>query len=589
MASVWGELRRRNVVRVAIAYGIVSWLILQLTDVLLPLLTLPEWVGRLVLFLLVIGFILALFLSWAYEMTPEGVKREKDVDRSESITPNTGRKLDFSIIAMLVVALGYFVWESRFEVSSIENESEIAANEAEITATSQQRTIAVLPFVNMSSDEEQEYFSDGLSEELLNLLARIPELRVTSRSSAFFYKGKEIKIADVGRELGVEHILEGSVRRSGDTIRITAQLIEVDSDIHVWSETWDRTFEDIFVIQDEIAAAVVSALKISLLGDTPRSHVTVPEAYAMYLQSEQLGNLLNKESMRQAEALLLRALEIDEQFAPGWARLSRVYFGGSTTGSWPPIEGAALARSAAEKALSIDDGNVIARITLSLIARFYEYDPEVADRELDLAVSLAPNDGGVLLGLSGRFSRQGNYEEAIPFAEQAVLVDPLNPVVKRVLGNTYFAAGDNDAAVSTWEEGLALNSAAGLFRFRIGVVQLMNGEHERALQEFDRESLDGYRSSGRAATFFAMGDSENADAELAHLLDLGIRWTFEIASVHAYRGELDEAFAWLDRALARRDTSLVRIQWDPFMTSLYDDPRYEPLLEKLGQKRVAGH
>jgi TolB-like protein/Tfp pilus assembly protein PilF len=588
MTSVWGELKRRNVVRVAIAYGIVSWLILQLTDVLVPLLTLPEWVGRFVFFLIVIGFILALFLSWAYELTPEGVKLEKHVDRSQSITHATGRKLDFAIIAMLVVALAYFVWESRFEVSSIENGSEVVANEAEITATSQQRTIAVLPFVNMSSDEEQEYFSDGLSEELLNLLARIPELRVTSRSSAFFYKGKEFKIADVGRELGVDHILEGSVRRSGDTIRITAQLIEVDSDVHVWSETWDRTFADVFVIQDEIAEAVVSALKIRLLGDTPRSLATAPEAYAMYLQSENFSNLLTKESMQQAEALLIRALEIDEHFAPGWARLSLVYLRGSGTGTWPPIEAAALARSAAEKALSIDDGNVGAHIVLSGIARTYEYDPEVADRELDIAVSLAPNDGVVLRELGRRFSAQGNYKRAIPYGEQAALMDPLNPLPKRLLAYNHIEAGDNDAAVAVAKEGLALNPAAVQFHFQIGIVHFVNGEYERALEEYDRESLDGFRSAGRAVTFFAMGDSVNADVELAHLIDLGIRWTYEIASVHAYRGELDEAFAWLDRAMARRDQSLARIQRDPFMTNLYDDPRYEPLLEKLGQKRIAG-
>jgi len=588
MASVWGELKRRNVVRVAIAYGIVSWLVLQLTDVMVPLLTLPEWVGRFVFFVLVIGFILALFLSWAYEITPEGVKLEKHVDRSQSITHATGRKLDFAIIAMLVVALTYFVWESRFEESSIENGSIATANEAEITATDQQRTIAVMPFINMSSDPEQEYFSDGLSEELLNLLARIPELRVTSRSSAFFYKGKDIQIADIGRELGVEHILEGSVRRSGNTIRITAQLIEVDTDVQVWSETWDRTIADVFVIQDEIAEAVVSALKISLLGDKPRSFATAPESYALYLQSDQLNNLGTKESMQQAEALLLRALEIDEQFAPGWARLSQVYLFGARRGIRPPIEAAALALSAAKKALSLDDGNVVAQITLHLIARTYEYDPEVADRELDIAVLLAPNDSRVLMALSTRLALQGNHERAISYAEQAVLMDPLFPGARRTLGSRYREAGDYDAAISVYEEGLALNPGAIRFHWRLGRVYFVNGEYGRALQEFDREPLDGYRVRGRAVTFFAMGDAVNADAELAHLIDLGIRWTFEIASVHAYRGELDEAFAWLDRAIARRDQSLPRIQWDPFMINLYDDPRFDPLLEKLGQERIVG-
>ncbi len=229
MASVWGELKRRNVVRVAVAYAIVSWLILQLTDVLIPLLDLPEWVGRFVFLLLVIGFLLALILSWAYELTPQGVKLGKDVDSSESITHITGRKIDFVIIGVLVVAVGFLLVDKLYL-----GEGDTVPDKVIVT---ERKAIAVLPFINMSSDPEQEYFSDGLAEELLNLLARIPELRVTSRSSSFSYKGKDFKIADVGRELNVGHVLEGSVRRSGDQIRITAQLIDVSEDAHIWSDT----------------------------------------------------------------------------------------------------------------------------------------------------------------------------------------------------------------------------------------------------------------------------------------------------------------------------------------------------------------
>jgi len=588
MSKFYDELKRRNVVRVAVVYIIAAWILMQVVDVMFPALNLPLWTITAVAALVLIGFPFAIILAWAFELTPEGTRTEQEVDPAESVTPSTGRKLDYAIIGLLAIALAYFVWESRFEESSIENGSTVTANEAEITATSQQRTIAVLPFVNMSSDKEQEYFSDGLSEELLNLLARIPELRVTSRSSAFSYKGKDFKIADVGRELGVAHILEGSVRRSGNTIRITAQLIEVDTDVQVWSETWDRTIADVFVIQDEIAEAVVSALKISLLGDAPRSLTTAPETYAMYLQSEQLINLGTNEGMQQAESLLLRALEIDEQFAPGWARLSQVYLFGARRGIRPPIEAAALALSAAKKALSLDDGNVVAQITLHLIARTYEYDPEVADRELDIAVLLAPNDSRVLMALSTRLALQGNHERAISYAEQAVLMDPLFPGARRTLGSRYREAGDYDAAISVYEEGLALNPGAIRFHWRLGRVYFVNGEYGRALQEFDREPVDGFRVRGRAVTFFAMGDAVNADAELAHLIDLGIQWTYEIASVHAYRGELDDAFEWLDRAMARRDNSLHEIQWDPLMTTLYNDPRFEPLLETLGQERIVG-
>ena len=270
--SFFEELKRRNIIRVGTAYLVVAWLTLQVTDIVAPILDLPGVFSRNVLLILVIGFPLVLILAWLFELTPEGVKREIDVDRSVAISTRSTRKFDAGIIAVLAVAvtlfaLDKFVWDQGLSTNAA------------------RQSIAVLPFVNMSSDAEQEYFSDGLTEELLNLLARMPELSVTSRSSAFYYKGKEIKIADVGRELGVAHILEGSVRRSGETIRVTAQLIQVETDTHLWSSTWDRKLEDIFVIQDEISQAVVRELKVRLVGDAPRSDTTDPEAYRLYLQA----------------------------------------------------------------------------------------------------------------------------------------------------------------------------------------------------------------------------------------------------------------------------------------------------------------
>ncbi|MEJ2256586.1 MAG: hypothetical protein P8X98_06200 [Woeseiaceae bacterium] len=218
--SLFAELKRRNVFRVGVAYIVLAWLLLQVGDTLAPALHLPEWINSALAFFLILGFPLAIFFAWAFELTPDGLKLEKDVDRDTSITPQTGRKLDRTIIALLVVGLGYFVWHSQ----TVHDDDEVVATVAG------QPSIAVLPFENMSSDEEQEYFSDGLTEELLNLLAKIPELKVTSRTSAFFYKDKDIKLADVGKQLDVDHILEGSVRKSGNTIRITAQLIEVATD-----------------------------------------------------------------------------------------------------------------------------------------------------------------------------------------------------------------------------------------------------------------------------------------------------------------------------------------------------------------------
>ena len=351
MASVWEELKRRNVVRVAIAYAIVSWLILQIADVLTPLLRLPEWVGGFVFLLLVIGFLLALILSWAYELTPEGLKKEKDVERSESITHVTGRKLDFVIIAMLVVALGYFSYDKFVldpgrDAAEVEAAVQVAQEQVAESVEPQDsiKSIAVLAFVNMSDDPGNEYFSDGISEEILNLLAKLPELRVTSRSSAFSFKGQNLDVPTMAARLNVAHILEGSVRKSGNDLRITAQLIDVATDTHLWSETYDRKLENIFAVQDEIATAVVDALKITLLGKEPKSTETDPEAYALYLQGLYFHNQGIEESTNRAEILLKEALDIDPGFAKALAELGSVYLNQAINGYRPLVEGNKLGK-----------------------------------------------------------------------------------------------------------------------------------------------------------------------------------------------------------------------------------------------------
>ncbi len=280
MTSFWGELKRRNVVRVAIAYAVVSWLLLQVADVVLDNIEAPTWVFQAILLLLVIGFPVAIIFAWAFELTPEGLKKEKDVDRSESITHVTGRKLDFVIIGVLVIAVGFLLVDKLYLSEGDTVPDEIIATE--------RKSIAVLPFVNMSNDANNEYFSDGISEEILNLLVKVPELRVTSRSSAFSFKGQNLDVPTMAAKLNVVHVLEGSVRKSGNQLRITAQLIDGETDTHLWSETYERELKDVFAIYDEIAAAVVDELKIKLLGEPPKATETNSEAYALYLQGHDI-------------------------------------------------------------------------------------------------------------------------------------------------------------------------------------------------------------------------------------------------------------------------------------------------------------
>jgi len=306
--SLFNELKRRNVFRVGVAYIVVAWLVAQVLQLVFESFGTPDWVMKTILVLLATGLPLALFFAWAFEMTPEGIKREHEIDRSQSITSQTGKKLNLTIITVMALALAYFAFD-KFVISEREiaittetvAEETTAPNAPPQVVTSEATTetdnsIAVLPFINMSSDEEQEYFSDGLSEELLNLLAKIPELKVASRSSSFQFKGEKIDITEVAQKLKVSHVLEGSVRKAGSHVRITAQLVKADDGYHMWSETYDRSLDNIFAIQDEISAAVVAALKIELLGEAPKSEVVNPEAYALWMKGRYIYAKWGKEN-----------------------------------------------------------------------------------------------------------------------------------------------------------------------------------------------------------------------------------------------------------------------------------------------------
>ena len=298
--SLFAELKRRNVFRVGIAYAITSWALLQVTDVVSPILGLPAWAPRLIFVILAIGLPPALIFAWAYEMTPEGLKREKDVDRSRSITSQTGRKLDRIIISVLSVAVVLLLIDKFMLSPAIPPD----------TAETSDKSIAVLPFVNMSSDPEQEFFSDGITEEILNSLAAVKELKVAGRTSSFAFKGRNEDLRLIGDTLGVAHILEGSVRKAGATVRITAQLIQVDDGFHLWSETYDRQLNDVFAIQDEIATEILKQLKARLLDEEIAiltAERTDPEVYDLYLLAKQRIYSRTRETIESAAELLDRA------------------------------------------------------------------------------------------------------------------------------------------------------------------------------------------------------------------------------------------------------------------------------------------
>ncbi len=444
MRGLWclQELKRRNVFRVGIAYAVVAWLLLQLTDVLKELLGLPDEVGRTVVLLLIVGFFPAVIFAWAFEMTPEGLRRESDVDRTSSIAPQTGRKLDRIIIGILVLALAGFAWD-KFGRSAPAPVQDSGLVETPVEAPALDKSIAVLPFVNMSGNVDNEYFSDGLSEELLNLLAKVNGLKVAARTSSFKFKGKELDIVEIGNALNVATVLEGSVRRSGNQARITAQLIKVDDGFHLWSETYDRELDNIFEVQDEIARAIVDALKLPLLGqgDSPiRAEQTADfEAYDLYLLGRYRMNEFNEDNIRTAIGYFERVIEIDPDFAPAWAQLASAYLLLQDYGSFSFDEAMQLSEEAAQRALQLEPGLADA---LNAEALRYNYLglPGKAAEIYEQVLGIEPSNVQALRGLSQSLSPMETTRR-VELARSALALDPLSGTLQQFVIDAL--SGDN--------------------------------------------------------------------------------------------------------------------------------------------------
>ena len=429
MTLFWGELKRRNVVRVAIAYAVVSWLLLQVADVVLDNIEAPTWVFQAILLLLVIGFPVAIIFAWAFEMTPEGLKREHEVDRSQSITSQTGRRLDFLIIGVLVVAVGVLLAD-KFLLSEPPMTPETVAEdiaEPEETVPS----IAVLPFVNMSADEDSAYFSDGLADTVLHMLAQIRDLRVAARTSSFQFRGQSLDVAKIGEQLNVGTILEGSVQRSGDKIRVTAQLIDVSNGYHLWSGIFDRELEDIFAIQDEIATAVVSALRVSLLGESAeilnRDQTDNVEAYTEYLLGINDLHVRTTDSLASAIRHFQEAVRLDPDYALAHATLGRAYIESRNYGSssMSSIEGLAAARVAANHALDLSADSSTALAILGIAERS-DGNLDSAGQILSKAVEVGPNNTFALTGYAQYLAADGRPAESVVRYRQILRLDPLS-------------------------------------------------------------------------------------------------------------------------------------------------------------------
>jgi serine/threonine protein kinase/tetratricopeptide (TPR) repeat protein len=446
-----------------------------------------------------------------------------------------------------------------------------------------EKSIAVLPFVDMSEKKDQEYFSDGISEELLNLLAKVPQLKVAARTSSFSFKGKKVEIPEIAQQLHVAHVLEGSVRKSGDEVRITAQLIHASDGFRMWSQTYDRKLDDIFKIQDEIAADVVKELKVTLLGAAPKSRTTDPKAYALYLQAVQLGRQHTADAFEQSNALYQRVLAIDPRYAPAWNGLAENFNYEANLGVLSNEEGYARGREAAEKALAIDPDNAQAHARLGFVAMAGN-DLAGAAQHFERALAIDPTDLEVLRYSALFLQGLGRLDEALSLEETIVARDPVNVAAHYNLANTQRFAGRYDAAIATYHTALSLSPGYGGAHAQLGNTLLLKGHAAAALAEIQQETSEAWRMMGLPMAFHALGRKANSDEALAALIGKYEKDApYNIAYVYAFRGEPDQAFQWLDKAVQYGDPGLLHIMVENLFDKIHSDPRWLPFLRKIGK------
>lgn len=446
-------------------------------------------------------------------------------------------------------------------------------------------SIAVLPFADMSADRNQNYFSDGLAEDLLNDLARTPGLRVAARTSSFQFRDKGADLAEIGKKLGVATILEGSVQKQGDRVRISAELVKAEDGFQLWSGKYDRNLNDVFAVQDEIARAITGELKVRLLsadGEIVPQRATNPAAYNAYLQGRYYYERRTANDIDLAYQYFQQAVRLDPNYARGWSALA--WAGIARTEGGPSFaEGYRDARSAAQRALQLDPGLAEAHAAVGRIERSFDWDWAGANAAFQKALALEPQNSVVLLGASSLQASLGNFEEAIALNRRAVEIDPLSVTAHLSMGMHAYYGGHPELAIDAFQKALAISPNAPAAHYLLGLVYLATSRSQQALAEFERDPVGSERTVGEALAYYALGRKPEADAALHQLLtDYRSQAAFQIAEVYAYRDEPDSAMHWLEAARAHKDAGVAAIKGDPLLKNLEGDARFTAFLQSIG-------
>ncbi len=581
--SFFAELKRRNVYKVAIAYAVVSWLLIQAASIFLPAFDAPPWVMKIFIIVVIFGFPVSLILSWAFEITPEGIKLESEIEPTKSIARRTGRKIVAVTIALAVVAAGLFMYQL------VRSKSDTLGPPT--TATIANKSIAVLPFDNLSRDPDNAYFCEGVQDEILTRLAKVADLKVISRTSTQHFKSAPENLPQIAKQLGVAHILEGSVQKANDQVRVNVQLINALTDAHLWADTYDRKLTDIFAVESEIAKTIAETLQARLTGSEKSSIAKTPtvnpEAYELYLKGRFFWNKRSGTDLRKAIDYFERAIAKDPNYALAYVGLADSHLLLSSYASVSPRESLPPAKAALKKALSLDDSLAEAHASSGLLATL-ELDLQRAIDELQRAIKLKPNYATAHHWLSLGFTTLGQFDPAILEAKRAVELDPLSLIINADYGWVYFNGHRYDEAEAQVRKTLEIDPNFFLAHYYLGAVLQFKGHVAQAVPEFQK-AFDlngdpysramlgqGYARNGQPGEARKVLASLNEEAKSKYVAP------YALALVDTALGDKERAIEELERAYQQGDTNyLFVIKTDPLLDSLRGHPRFDALVQKI--------
>jgi len=586
--SFFAELKRRNIYKVAIAYGVVAWLLMQIASQIFPFFDIPNWAIRLVVLLLILGFPIALIIAWAFESTPQGIKRTEAADAAGE--HSRGGAWVYIVLIGAALSVGLF-FLGRYTASRKQTES------AELPA----KSIAVLLFENLSEEKGNAYFADGIQEEILTRLAKIADLKVISRTSTQQFQSKPANLSEIAKQLGVANILEGSVQRSADQVRVNVQLIKAETDAHLWADTFDRKLTDIFAVESEIATAIAETLQAKLTGSEKtaiaKRPTANPEAYQLYLKGLFFWNKRTGADLRTAIDYFNQALGKDPSYALAYVGLADSYsllnfYGGAAS----PADSYPQAKEAAKKALQLDDTSAEAHTSFAYVLENYDFDLEQSLKEFERATQLNPNYATAHHWFAnGVLSALGQFDRAIAAGKRAVELDPLSLIINANLGEDYFYARRYDEAIAQLCKTIEMDPRFYYAHWALGIALQSKGQLNEAIAEYRKAaelSDDPYVLALLGQAYARAGQREEAQKILGRLSE-----ETKSRYVHAYSfvlmylalGDKERAIDEMERAYRERaGTDIVYIKIDPMLDELRGNPRFEALVQKVFAPKKPG-